>query len=113
MPQALGVRPPDSSERSKRAARVAERTFLRQRIHNSSLRLAQIRKDIQQLDDRLDSLLPPDTLPVIRDVVRQRALHQNDIVKQRQQKKFDKLFHCLNKEATVQHQEKAIPSSNP
>ncbi|KAF7234836.1 hypothetical protein EG68_11711 [Paragonimus skrjabini miyazakii] len=53
MPRALRVRSPDSSERSKRAARVAERTFLRQRVYNCSVRLLQIRRDIQQLDGHL------------------------------------------------------------
>ena len=91
IPKSLHMRPPDSSLRSIRAAHVAERTFLRQRIHHCTVRLQQIRDKIVGLDGLLRQHLSEEDLLLVTDLITRRFAQRLHSVKQRQIRKFNRL----------------------
>ena len=92
VPKTLHVRPPDNSERSRQAAHVAERTFLRQRTHHCTVRLQEIRQRVSRLDMILQELLEKDDLERVSELVARRFAQRVYSVKVRQIRKFNKLL---------------------
>ena len=91
IPKSLHIRPPDSSERSTHAAHVAERTFLRQRVHHCTVRLLEIRDKIARLDGILQRELSEEDLTIVTEMITRRFAQRLHSVKQRHIRKFNRL----------------------
>nr|CAX83713.1 reverse transcriptase [Schistosoma japonicum] len=91
-PRTILIKSPDNSIRSIKAAVTATRTFLRERIHRSTMNLESLRSRITNIDDILSFIIPTEIRTSVNDFFQHKEYFYNQSSKKRQIRKFEQML---------------------